>query len=148
MTSTALLKKTPSIALACTSALASLLCAAQAHAFSLDDVTARARALMEKPYVAPVSNLPPVFSSMQYADYQKMQPRTDRFEWRDQPTPFKLNFYHQGMQFNAPVRINEINGDAVQEIKYDPDRFDFGNLSFDKGATSTLGYAGFRVMYP
>ena len=148
MTPTARHKKKPSIALLCTGALASLLCAAQAHAFSLDDVTTRARALMEKPYVAPVSNLPPVFSSMQFADYQKMQPRTDRFEWRDQPTPFRLNFYHQGMQFNAPVRINEINGDAVQEIKYDPDRFDFGNLSFDKGATSTLGYAGFRVMYP
>ena len=125
-----------------------LFCAGQAHAFSLDDVTARARALMEKPYAAPVKNLPPVFSGMQFADYQKMQPRADRFEWRDLPTPFKLNFYHQGMQFNAPVRINEINGSEVQEIRYDTERFDFGNLSFDKSATSTLGYAGFRVLYP
>lgn len=148
MTLTVPRKKTSSIILLSTGVLASLLGAASAHAFSLDDVTARARALMEKPYVAPANNLPPVFSGMQFADYQKMQPRTDRFEWRDQPTPFRLNFYHQGMQFNAPVRINEINGDAVQEIKYDPERFDFGNLSFDKGATSTLGYAGFRVMYP
>ncbi|MBB1599026.1 glucan biosynthesis protein G [Variovorax sp. UMC13] len=132
----------------CASALASLLCAGQAQAFSLDDVTAKARALMEKPYAAPVNNLPPVFSGMQFADYQKMQPRADRFEWSDQPTPFRLNFYHQGMHFNAAVRINEINGDTVQEIRYDPERFDFGNLSFDKGATSTLGYAGFRVLYP
>ena len=141
-------KKKPSIPLLCASALASLLCAGQAQAFSLDDVTAKARALMEKPYAAPVNNLPPVFSGMQFADYQKMQPRADRFEWSDQPTPFRLNFYHQGMHFNAAVRINEINGDTVQEIRYDPERFDFGNLSFDKGATSTLGYAGFRVLYP
>jgi glucans biosynthesis protein len=140
--------KKPSIPLLCASALASLLCAGQAQAFSLDDVTAKARALMEKPYAAPVNNLPPVFSGMQFADYQKMQPRADRFEWGDQPTPFRLNFYHQGMHFNAAVRINEINGDTVQEIRYDPERFDFGNLSFDKGATSTLGYAGFRVLYP
>ena len=121
---------------------------AQGNAFTLDDVTAQARALMDKPYAAPVSNLPPVFSNMQFADYQKMQPRSDRFEWRDLPTPFRLNFYHQGMQFNAPVRINEINDTGVQEIKYDAERFDFGNLQFDKAATSALGYAGFRVLYP
>ncbi|MGJ7543899.1 glucan biosynthesis protein G [Variovorax sp. LT1R16] len=141
-------QKKPSIPLLCAGALASLLCAGQAQAFSLDDVTAKARALMEKPYAAPVNNLPPVFSGMQFADYQKMQPRADRFEWRDQTTPFRLNFYHQGMHFNAAVRINEIDGDTVQEIRYDPERFDFGNLNFDKGATSTLGYAGFRVLYP
>jgi glucans biosynthesis protein len=134
--------------LLCMTSLAAVLWAGQARAFSLDDVTARARDLVEKPYTAPVSNLPPVFSGMQFADYQKMQPRADRFEWRDLSTPFRLNFYHQGMHFNAPVRINEINGSEVREIRYDPERFDFGNLSFDKGATSTLGYAGFRVMYP
>jgi glucans biosynthesis protein len=133
---------------ACLAASLALFYAGPASAFSLDDVTARAKALVEKPYAAPVSNLPPVFSSMQFADYQKMQPRGDRFEWRDLQTPFKLNFYHQGMHFNAPVRINEISDTGVNEIRYDPDRFDFGNLSFDKGATSALGYAGFRVLYP
>jgi len=125
-----------------------LLFAAGAQAFSLDDVSARARVLMSQPYVAPASNLPPVFSQMQFADFQKIQPRTERFAWRNQSTPFKLNFYHQGMHFNAPVRINEIVGDEVQEIRYEPDRFDFGDLKFDKRATGQLGYAGFRVMYP
>lgn len=141
-------RKTAVAPVAALAASLALLCAGQAHAFSLDDVTAKAKALVDKPYVAPVSNLPPVFSSMQFADYQKMQPRGDRFEWRDQQTPFKLNFYHQGMHFNAPVRINEISEAGVNEIKYDADRFDFGNLTFDKGATRALGYAGFRVLYP
>ena len=139
------------VAQLCLASFFSVVCAAaaaQAKAFSLDDVTAQARALMEKPYVAPKSNLPPVFRSMQFADYQKIQPRSDRFEWRDTGSPFKLNFYHQGMHFNTPVRINEINNDGVREIRYDAERFDFGNLGFDKQATSTLGYAGFRVMYP
>lgn len=116
--------------------------------FSLDDVTERARALAAKPYEAPVSNLPPVFANMQFADYMKIQPRQDRFEWRELGTPYRLNFYHQGMQFNAPVRINEINGTEVREIGYEAERFDFGNLNFDKNATSKLGYAGFRVLYP
>ncbi len=129
-------------------AVSALLASVQAQAFSLDDVTARAKALMQKPYIAPVSNLPPVFSQMQFADYQKIQPRRDKFEWRDQDTPFKLAFYHQGMQFNTPVKISEIVGNNVQEIKYDPQDFDFGNLSFDSKVTSKLGYAGFRVLYP
>jgi glucans biosynthesis protein len=116
--------------------------------FSLDDVTVLARELAAKPYVAPVSNLPPTFSAMQFADYAKIQPRLDRFEWRDLKTPFRLNFYHQGMQFNFPVRINEIDGNEVREIKYDPDRFTFGDLNFDRAATHQLGYAGFRVLYP
>ncbi|MFL9927126.1 glucan biosynthesis protein G [Herbaspirillum lusitanum] len=120
----------------------------QAHAFSLEDVAARAKALVDQPYVTPVSNLPPAFSSMQFADYMKIQPRSEKFEWRNQKTPFKLGFYHQGMQFNTPVQINEIVGPAVDQIKYGPDRFDFGDLSFDRSVTSTLGYAGFRVLYP
>jgi len=123
--------------------------AGHAGAFSLDDVQAQARDLAAQPYAAPVSNLPDVFSRMQFADYQKIQPRRDQFEWNNLETPFKLAFYHQGMQFNTPVKINElVEGDAVQEIRYDPVRFDFGDLHFDRAATSSLGWAGFRVLYP
>lgn len=116
--------------------------------FGLEDVVARAKALVDAPYVAPVSNLPDVFSKMQFFDYQKMQPKRERFVWTERDTPFKLAFYHQGMQFNTPVRINEIVDGAVQEIPYDPGRFDFGDLHFDREQTSKLGWAGFRVTYP
>ncbi len=125
-----------------------LMGAVQAHAFSLDDVTTRAKKLADQPYAAPVSNLPPAFAQMQFADYIKIQPKIDHVEWKDQGTPFKLGFYHQGMQFSSPVRISEIVDSRVQEIKYDPSRFDFGDLKLDRSATSKLGYAGFRVMYP
>ena len=52
------------------------------------------------------------------------------------------------MQFNTPVRINEIVAGVVREIPYDPGRFDFGDLHFDREQTSKLGWAGFRIMYP
>ncbi len=116
--------------------------------FGLDQVTAKAKALVETPYVAPASNLPDVFSKMQFADYQKMQPRSDRFEWANRDTPFRLAFYHQGMHFNTPVKINEIVRGKVREIAYDPARFDFGDLHFNRDETSKLGWAGFRVLYP
>ena len=127
---------------------AALFSAAAAHAFSLDEVTAKAKTLAAQPYTAPVSNLPPVFAGMQFGDYVKIQPRTDKFEWRDQKTPFKLGFYHQGMQFNTPVVVHEINGANVAPVPYNPDQFFFGDLSFDRSVTSQLGYAGFKVLYP
>ncbi|WP_225781555.1 glucan biosynthesis protein G [Xenophilus sp. Marseille-Q4582] len=129
-------------------AAACTLLAAQAWAFSLDEVSAKARALADQPYAAPQSNLPPEFSSLQFADYMKIQPRADRFLWSDLQAPFRLSFYHQGMQFNAPVRIHEIVGDQVQELRYEPERFDFGDLRFNRETTSQLGYAGFRVLSP
>ncbi|WP_432241595.1 glucan biosynthesis protein G [Herbaspirillum robiniae] len=131
--------------------LTAALLAASAQAqqsFSLEQATARAKALADQPYQKPASNLPPVFSGMQFADYMKIQPRSEKFEWRDLKTPFKLAFYHQGMQFNAPVLIHEIIDGRVQEVGYSTDRFDFGDLHFDKESTSRLGYAGFRVVYP
>ncbi|GGF01822.1 glucans biosynthesis protein G [Aliidongia dinghuensis] len=116
--------------------------------FGLEQVTVRAKALADAPYVAPASNLPDAFSRMQFSDYQKIQPRRDRFTWAGLDTPFKLAFYHQGMQFNTPVKISEIVDGAAQEIRYAPDRFDFGDLHFDRDQTSKLGWAGFRVLYP
>lgn len=75
---------------------------------------------------------------MKFADYQKIRFLTEKAEWADQKTPFKLSFYHQGMHFDTPVKINEITANTVEEIKYDPTRFDFGDLKFDPKATEQL----------
>ena len=121
---------------------------AQVLAFSLDDVAAEAKQLLDKPYAAPASNLPTELRQMPFADYQKIKAREDRYEWADSKTPFKLSFYHQGMHFDSPVKLNEVTATSVKEIEYDPERFDFGDLKIDKDAAKDLGYAGFRVMYP
>ena len=130
------------------SALFCLFGAGQLWAFSLDDVSAKAKELAGQKYEAPRSNLPNEFREMKFADYQKIRFRNEKAEWADQNTPFKLSFYHQGMHFDTPVKINEVTADSVNEIKYDPSRFDFGDVKFDPKATEQLGYAGFRVLYP
>lgn len=114
----------------------------------MDEVIFKAKALADAPYVAPVSNLPEVFGKLQFADYQKIQPLRERFAWAQLDTPFKLAFYHQGMQFNTSVKINEIVDGTVHEIPYDPSCFDFGDLHFDREQTGKLGWPGFRVLYP
>ncbi|TFY89895.1 glucan biosynthesis protein G [Pseudomonas kairouanensis] len=130
------------------SALFCLFGAGQLWAFSLDDVSAKAKELAGQKYEAPRSNLPNEFREMKFGDYQKIRFRTEKAEWADQDTPFKLSFYHQGMHFDTPVKINEVTATSVNEIKYDPTRFDFGDVKFDPKATEQLGYAGFRVLYP
>ncbi|WP_426100487.1 glucan biosynthesis protein G [Pseudomonas sp. PSPC3-3] len=130
------------------SALFCLFGAGQLWAFSLDDVSAKAKELAGQKYEAPRSNLPNEFREMKFADYQKIRFRNEKAEWADQNTPFKLSFYHQGMHFDTPVKINEVTADNVQEIKYDPTRFDFGDVKFDPKSTEQLGYAGFRVLFP
>lgn len=130
------------------SALLCLLSAGQLWAFNLDDVAAQAKTLAGQKYEAPRSNLPNEFREMKFADYQEIRFRNEKAEWADLKTPFKLSFYHQGMHFDTPVKINEITANSVEEIKYDPSRFDFGDVKFDPKATEKLGYAGFRVLYP
>ncbi|AMK29050.1 Glucans biosynthesis protein G precursor [Pseudomonas putida] len=129
-------------------ALVGLMSAGQLWAFNLDDVAAKAKDLAGQKFEAPKSNLPPVFRDMKYADYQKIRFLQEKAEWAKDKTPFKLSFYHQGMHFDTPVTINEITSNKVREIKYDPSRFEFGDVPHDADATKNLGYAGFRVLYP
>ncbi|MHA6163199.1 glucan biosynthesis protein G [Pseudomonas sichuanensis] len=129
-------------------ALVGLMSAGQLWAFNLDDVAAKAKDLAGQKYEAPKSNLPPVFRDMKYADYQKIRFLQEKAEWAKDKTPFKLSFYHQGMHFDTPVKINQISAKKVEEIKYDPSRFEFGDVPHDPDATKNLGYAGFRVLYP
>lgn len=129
-------------------ALVGLMSAGQLWAFNLDDVAAKAKDLAGQKFEAPKSNLPPVFRDMKYADYQKIRFLQEKAEWAKDKTPFKLSFYHQGMHFDTPVTISEITANKVREIKYDPSRFEFGDVPHDADATKNLGYAGFRVLYP
>ncbi|MHA6498602.1 glucan biosynthesis protein, partial [Escherichia coli] len=68
--------------------------------------------------------------------------------WNNLKTPFKLEFYHQGMYFDTPVKINEVTATAVKRIKYSPDYFTFGDVQHDKDTVKDLGFAGFKVLYP
>lgn len=126
-----------------------LMCSASyTWAFSLDDVAQKAQALAKKSYKAPKSNLPSEFSEMKFADYQQIQFNHDKMYWGDLKTPFKLEFYHQGMYFDTPVKINEVTASDVYQIKYSPDYFNFGNVDHSGDIVQNLGFAGFRLMYP
>ena len=123
-----------------------MLFAAQIWAFDLDDVAVKAKALASERYSAPQSRLPTALRQMPFADYQKVRFREDHAYWRDGKTPFQLYFFHQGMHFDVPVKINEVSAKGVREIRYDPAMFDFADLPVQASDLQDLGFAGRRVL--
>lgn len=134
-------------ALFCAMTLTALWGIPSAQAFDFEDVDKSAKELAQEGYEAPRPNLPEALASLKFASYQEVRYRADRLHWREAGTRFRLGFYHQGMHFNSPVKINEIDSSGVNEIKFNSDDFDYGKLNLDKAAVANLGFAGFKVLY-
>jgi periplasmic glucans biosynthesis protein len=117
-------------------------------AFSLQNVAEQAKQLSKENYVAPKSHLPSMFKHLAFDDYQKIYFISDKTYWKKDHTLFTLQFYHQGMYFDTPVKINEIINNRVQEIQYSPDYFNLTALNQTEMANSHLGFAGFKIHYP
>ncbi len=125
-----------------------LLWAQLALGFDFNDVAARAEQLAAAPYKKPVDNLPKELENLNYDQFRDIRYKPDKFYWRSANLPFELAFFHEGFYYQQPVKINEISGQGVREIKYEPERFDFGANKLDPKALRGLGYAGFRVHFP
>jgi glucans biosynthesis protein len=121
---------------------------AAALAFGLSDVERRAQALAKAAYVKPESELPKELRQLKYEQYQNIRFKPEQAHWRGRGMPIELSFFHQGMAFDLPVKINEVSEDGVREIRYRPDAFDFGSNRIDPAKLKGLGYAGFRLHYP
>lgn len=119
-----------------------------ASAFDFNDVAARAEQLAAAPYKKPSDTLPKSMEGLSYDQYRDIRYRPDKFLWRSANLPFEVAFFHQGLYYRQPVRINEITPQEVHEIKFQPELFDYGANKLDINQLRGLGYAGFRVHYP
>jgi glucans biosynthesis protein len=123
------------------------LAAPAARAFGFDDVGARARTLALAPYKKPENTLPKELQGLTYDQYRDIRFRPDKALWRSARLPFELMFFHQGLYYEQPVRLNEISGGAAREIRFDPALFDYGANTIDPARLKGLGFSGFRVHY-
>lgn len=125
-----------------------LMLCSQAQAFTLQNVVDKAKALSEQAYIQPKSDLPNAFQKLSFSDYQKIYFNHDKTYWKNDKLQFRLEFYHQGMYFDTPVKINEIINNHVKEIVYSPDYFDTNAIGLKDPDNQSLGFAGFKVQFP
>ena len=117
------------------------------QAFDFEEVAHRAQQLAAQPYRPQKTELPKELQGIDYDHYRDIRFRPDRMLWRDAKLPFEIAFFHMGLYFDQPVRVNEIDGNNVRQVRFDPSMFDYGSNRFDPQRMSGLGFAGFRVHY-
>ena len=127
---------------------ASLLVCTAAQAFDFDDVASQAKALAAAPYKKPEDKLPKALADLGYDHYSDIRFKPDRATWRNDKLPFELQYFHEGLYYNTPVKVNEVSPKGVRELRYNPYDFDFGQNKLDLTKMQGLGLAGFRVHYP
>ncbi len=115
--------------------------------FGFDTVVHRAQELAAAPYHPREVKLPKELQAIDYDHFRDIRFRPERALWHGTNLPFEIAFFHLGLYFNHPVRINEVSRDAVHEVRYDPALFDYGANRFDPKTMAGLGFAGFRVHY-
>jgi len=120
----------------------------RASAFGFGDVSERAKQLAAAAYKEPETRLPAELDKLGYDEYRDIRFKPARSVWRAERLAFELAFFHEGIFYKHPVRINEVSSEGVHEIKFNPDLFDYGANKIDPGAMRNLGFAGFRVHYP
>jgi len=119
-----------------------------ALAFDFDDVARRAQALATKPYQNPANNMPSALRELSYDQFRDIRFKTERSLWRGSKLPFELQFFHPGLYYTQPVRINLVTADGVRPLPFDPDDFDYGKNELERDQLRDIGYAGLRVHYP
>jgi glucans biosynthesis protein len=116
--------------------------------FGFESVQAAARALAAKPYVPDATRMPPALARISWDAYQSIGFRRSRALWAREGLPFRIEFFHLGMQFRRAVRMHEVVSGVAREIVYDASLFDLSRSGVD--ATKLphgLGFAGFRMFF-
>jgi glucans biosynthesis protein len=119
-------------------------------AFGFADVAAKARQLAGDKYEKADGNLPKELLELNYDQYRDIRFKPARSLWRDKNLPFELQFFHPGLYFTTPVRMNLIVKGQARPLPFNPANFDYGRLNagLDASKLGDVGYAGFRVHYP
>lgn len=112
--------------------------------FHHDDVVHLARELAQSRY-APRQTVPQDWLEMSYEDYRTIWARHDRALWHNTDRPYEVDFFHPGLYFPRPVKINTVENGMATEVAFDMGRFDRTDMSPDLTIDDTVGYSGFRL---
>ncbi|KPC55043.1 glucan biosynthesis protein G [Amantichitinum ursilacus] len=118
-----------------------------AYALDFNTIAAQAQALANKSYQKPEA-IPDSLKQLDYDQLRDIRWNPNNNYWKKEKLPFEMAFFHLGRYFDAPVHINEVVGNQVKPIHFDPALFDYGKNKLDTKALKDVGFAGFRLHYP
>ncbi|MFH1480557.1 MAG: glucan biosynthesis protein G [Pseudomonadota bacterium] len=116
-------------------------------AFNYQKVVTLARQLAAKSYQAPEKKVPEFLLRIDYDDWRDIRFRQERALWIKENLPFVVQFFHPGLLYDRPVKINVVNTHGVRPLGFSPDLFDYGKNDFKDRLPRDLGFAGFRIHY-
>src|SRR5689334_23855540 len=76
--------------------------------FDFAALKGRARGLASVPYATHAPHLPDALQRLDWDHYKAIRFRPSRALWAHDDTRFRIEFFHPGWHFDAPVRIHEV----------------------------------------
>jgi glucans biosynthesis protein len=122
--------------------------AARAEAsFDYEVLRHRAKEVASHPYVVPANQVPGWLLKLDYDHFRRIRFDPARAWWRREELPFQLQFFHPGFLLNRTVQISEVKDGRAATIAFEPRFFIYDDLKTGP-LPSTMGFAGFRMLYP
>ena len=110
-----------------------------ASAFCFADVQAKAQDLAHNGWTdAPAA--PEFLVKLNYAEWSGIRYRKEKAVWADEGLPFNLEFFHQGLYYDRPVKMHIVDDSGVSDIAFDPSLFQYGSEKL-----AHLVFSGFVV---
>ncbi len=124
------------------------LCAMKRVEINFSYVDEKAKALSERKYRKAGRKAPQVLQDLAYDEYREITFINDKTLWFDEDLAYQVQFLHLGYLYDRSVGINEYTATHSQRIPYVSSFFEFDRSGLDRTFGSSLGYAGFRLLYP
>jgi len=116
--------------------------------FGFSNVLSKARELAREPFREPANNVPEFLLNIGYDAWRDIRFDPEKALWRDEKLPFTVEFFHPGMMYDRPIRINIVKNGEISQVSFSPDLFTYGKNDFKEKIPADLGFAGFRLHYP
>src|SRR5262245_60323841 len=94
--------------------------AADAQAFDYAWLKGHARQLAGRPFSPRPLVVPPALAKLSWDQWQAIRFRPERALWADESLPFRIQFFHLGLNFRRAVRMYVVDGGLAREIACDP----------------------------
>ncbi|MBP9887816.1 MAG: glucan biosynthesis protein [Leptospiraceae bacterium] len=118
------------------------------RSFDYEELRKKAKELLSKPYKEPKKTITKSLAELNYDKYKDIRFLPEKSIWREEGSPFQLQFLHPGYIYDYNVLINEVKNSKSFPIYYNSSYFDFSAIQLKEKNSNEIGFSGFKVHYP